>query len=55
MDVISDKHDVLSNDHEEINNVQLEEEIYQLMNLIKLDVLNGSPLDEIRRKLDKKT
>ena len=28
MGAISDKHDVLSNDNEETNNVQLEEQIY---------------------------
>ena len=31
---ISDKHDVLSDENEETNNVQLEEEIYPQMNLI---------------------
>ena len=36
MDAISDKHDVLSDDNEETNNVQLEEEIYQQMKLVKL-------------------
>ena len=54
MSAISDKHDVLSDDNEETNNVQLEEEIYQQMNLIKLEDLNILPLEEIRRKLDKK-
>ena len=34
MSAISDKHDFLSDDNEETNNVQLEEEIYQQMNLI---------------------
>ena len=33
---------------------QLEEEIYQQMNLIKLEDLNVLPLEEIRQKLDKK-
>ena len=51
---ISDKYDVLSDDNEETNNVQLEEEIYQQMNLIKLRDLNILSLEEIRRKLDKK-
>ena len=54
MGAISDKHDVLSDDNEETNNVQLEEEIYQQMNLIKLEDLNALPLEEIKRKLDKK-
>ena len=52
--VISDKHDVLSDDNEETNNVHLEEEIYQQTNLIKLDDLNAIPLEEIKRKLEKK-
>ena len=54
MRVISDKYNVLSDDNEKTNNVQLEEEIYQQMNLIKLRDLNILPLEEIRRKLDKK-
>lgn len=54
MSAISDKHNVLSNCHEETNNVQLEEEIYQQMNLLKLDDLNALPSEEIKRKLDKK-
>ena len=54
MSAISDKHDVLPDDNEETNNVQLEEEIYQQMNLIKLKDLDVLPLEEIRRKLDKK-
>ena len=54
MSAISDKYDVLSDDNEETNTVQLEEEIYQQMNLIKLRDLNVLPLEEIRRKLDKK-
>ena len=44
MSAISDKHDMLSNNNEETNNVQLEEEIYQQMNLIKLEDLNVLPL-----------
>ena len=40
MSAISDKHDVLSDNNEETNNVYLEEKIYQQMNLIKLDALN---------------
>jgi len=54
MGAISDKHDVLSDDNEETNNVELEEELYKQMNLIKLEDLNVLPLEEIRRKLDKK-
>ena len=54
MSAISDKYDALSDDNEETNNVQLEEEIYQQMNLIKLEDLNVLPLEEIKRKLDKK-
>jgi len=54
MGAISDKHDVLTADEEETNNVQLEEEMYQQMNLIKLEDLNVLPLEEIRRKLHKK-
>ena len=54
MGAISDKHDLLSDDNEETNNIQLEEEIYQQINLIKLRDLNTLPLDEIKRKLDKK-
>ena len=54
MGAISDKHDVLSYDNIETNNVQLEEEIYQQTNLIKLEDLNVLALEEIRRKLDKK-
>jgi len=38
MSAISDKHDVSPEDIEETNNVQLEEEICQQMNLIKLEV-----------------
>jgi len=54
MSAISDKYDVLSDDNEETNNVQLEEEIYQLMNLTKLEDLKVLPLEEVRGKLDKK-
>ena len=46
MNAISDKHDFLSDDNEETNNVQLEEEIYQQMNLIKLKDLNVLPLEK---------
>ena len=51
---ISNKHDVLSDGNEETNNVQLEEEIYQQMNLIKHDDLNALSLEEIKQKLEKK-
>ena len=54
MSTISNKHDILSYDNEKTNNVQLEEEIYQQMNLIKLVDLNVILLEEIRKKLDKK-
>jgi len=54
MSVIIDKQGILSGDHEETNNAQLEEEIHQQMNLIKLEDLNVLPLEEIRKKLDKK-
>ena len=50
----SEKHDALSDNIEETNHVQLEEEIYQQMNLLKLDDLNELPLEEVRGKLDKK-
>ena len=48
MNAISDKYDVMSNNNEETNNVQLEEEIYQQINFIKLDDLNTLPLEEIK-------
>ena len=54
MGVISDKYGVLSDDNEKTNNVQLEEEIYHQINLVKLEDLNVLPLEEVRRKLDKK-
>ena len=54
MDAISDEYGILSYDNEETNNVQSEEEIYQLMNLINLEDLDVLPLKEIRRKPDKK-
>ena len=53
MGAISDKHNVLFDDNEETNNAQLEEEIYQQMNLIKLEDLNDVSFEEIKRKLDK--
>jgi len=54
MSVITDKQGISSDDYEETNNTQLEEEIYQQMNLIKLEDLNVLPLEEIRKKLEKK-
>ena len=54
MSIIVDKQGKLSDDYEETNNAQLEEEIYQQMNLIKLEDVNALPLEEIRKKLDKK-
>ena len=50
---IVDKQEVLSDNNEKTNNIQLEEEIYQQMNLIKLEDVNDILLEEIRRKLDK--
>ena len=46
MSVIIDKQGILFDDYEETNNAQLEEEIYQQMNLIKLEDLNALPLEE---------
>ena len=54
MSILVDKRGILSNNYEETNNVQLEEKIYQQMNLIKLEDLNVLPLEEIRKKLGKK-
>jgi len=54
MSLIIDKQGILSDKYEETNNAKLEEEIYQLMNLIKLEDLNVLPLEEIMKKLDKK-
>jgi len=54
MSVIVDKQVILSDDYEETNNAQLEEKIYQQMNLIKLEDLNILLLEEIWTKLDKK-
>lgn len=47
MGAIIDKQDVLIDDNEETNNVQLEEEMYPQMNLIKLEDLNVVPLEEL--------
>ena len=52
MSIIVDKQEILSDDYEESNNAKLEEEIYQQMNLIKLDDLNILPLEEIRKKIN---
>ena len=51
MGAIIHQHDILSDDNEETNNFQLEEEIYQHMNLIKLEDLNMLLLEEVK-KLD---
>ena len=44
MSAISYKYKVLSDNNKETNNTQLEEEIYQQMNLIKLDDLKALSL-----------
>jgi len=54
MSAISNIHNLLSDDNEETNNIQLEEEICQKINLIKLEDPHVLLLEEIRRKLDKK-
>jgi len=54
MSVIVDKQGISSDDYEETKNAQLEEEIYQQVNTIKLEDLNILPSEEIRKKLDKK-
>ena len=54
MSVIVNKQGILSDDYEETNNTQIKEQIYQQMNLIKLEHLNVLPLEEIRKKQDKK-
>jgi len=54
MSIIEDKPGILSDDYEESNNAQSEEEIYQQMNLIKLEDLKVLPLEEIRKRLQKK-
>jgi len=54
MSVVCDKHDMLFEDDEQTKNIQLEKEIYQKMNLIKLEDLNLVHLKEIRRKLNRK-
>jgi len=54
MDAISDKHDVLFDDNEDTKSVQLEEKIYQQMNLIKLEDLGVLPLEVVKKKFDKK-
>jgi len=53
MSDIVDKQGILSEDYEESNNAQLEKEIYQQINLIKLEDLNVLRLEDIRKKLDK--
>ena len=54
MSVIVDRQQKLSDDYEETNNAQLEDEIYQQMNLIKFEDLNVLQLEEIRKRSDKK-
>ena len=54
MSAIGDKHSLLSDDNKATNNIRLEDEMYQQMNLIKLEDLNVVHLEEIRRKLDRK-
>jgi len=54
MGTIIKKQDVLSKDNEETNNVQLEEDIYQQMNLIKQEDIDVTLSKEIKWKLDKK-
>ena len=44
MGAIVDKLDILSDNNEETNNIQLKEEIYQQMNLIKLEDPNVGSL-----------
>ena len=51
MSVIVDKQGILSDDYEETNNAQLEEEIYQQINLIKLEDLNVLSLEENKKKV----
>jgi len=51
---IIDKEDILANGTEETITIQLEEETYQQINLIKLEDLNLVHLEEIRKELDKK-
>jgi len=52
MDIIVDIQGVLFDDNKETNNVQMEKEIYQQMNLMKLEDTNVLRLEEIKRKLD---
>ena len=53
MGTIIDKQEILSDNNEETYNIQLEEEIHQQMNLVKLKDLDAIPL-EVKQKLDKK-
>ena len=50
MSITVNKQGMLSDDYEETNNALLEEEIYQQMNLIKLEDLNVLPLEEIKKR-----
>ena len=54
MGTIVKKQWLLFDDNEETSNVKLEEEIYQQKNLTKLESLDVVPLEEVKRKLDKK-
>jgi len=51
MRIIVDKEGILFDDYEEMKNIQLEE-VYQEMNLIRLEDLNVLPLEETSRNLD---
>jgi len=50
MSIMVYKQGILSDDNNETNYFQLEKEIYQQMNLIKLEDLNILPLEEIKKK-----
>ena len=45
---------ILGDNNEETNNLQIEEEIYLQINLIKLENLDAILLEEVIRKLDQK-
>ena len=48
-----DKQEVIPENNEETNNVQIEEDMYQQIGLIRLEDLDVISLEEIRRKLEK--
>jgi len=52
MSTISEKYEILLDDNKETNNVQLEQEIYQQINLIKLDDFDALPLEEMGEEID---